>query len=271
MPDQQLLTRIVIRGEDRSKPAIRSARQGLRSISGLSPRVRGNRLRRAAGGRGLAVYPRVCGGTLGAERGRVHASGLSPRVRGNPSSSSRRGKGRGSIPACAGEPTPRLNEMSSFEVYPRVCGGTAMYARVQATPAGLSPRVRGNHFVGVAARHTGGSIPACAGEPGSRGGSWLQSPVYPRVCGGTRIDPPHELAAHGSIPACAGEPGHRRRKPRSARVYPRVCGGTALGPVPGGAYEGLSPRVRGNPNAPDAIAQRVRSIPACAGEPRAAR
>ena len=33
MPDQQLLTRIVIRGEDRSKPAIRSARQGLRSVS----------------------------------------------------------------------------------------------------------------------------------------------------------------------------------------------------------------------------------------------
>ena len=33
MADEQLLTRVVIRGEDRSQPAIRSARQGLRSVS----------------------------------------------------------------------------------------------------------------------------------------------------------------------------------------------------------------------------------------------
>ena len=51
------------------------------------------------------------------------------------------------------------------------------------------------------------------------------------------------------------------------RVYPRVCGGTAVKPDDEGYRTGLSPRVRGNPN--DYLPQsvKVRSIPACAGEP----
>ena len=54
-----------------------------------------------------------------------------------------------------------------------------------------------------------------------------------------------------------------------AAVYPRVCGGTvaiALMPV---LVDGLSPRVRGNLWAIVRGKEVVRSIPACAGEPRA--
>ena len=51
-------------------------------------------------------------------------------------------------------------------------------------------------------------------------------------------------------------------------VYPRVCGGTAgiASWVP--IKKGLSPRVRGNRVRSDREAVPVRSIPACAGEPR---
>ena len=91
---------------------------------GLSPRVRGNRIRHGVG-RGRPgsipacagepnpawrgpwpswVYPRVCGGTLIGVGECTGQEGLSPRVRGN---RIRHGVGRGrpgSIPACAGEP-----------------------------------------------------------------------------------------------------------------------------------------------------------------------
>ena len=50
-----------------------------------------------------------------------------------------------------------------------------------------------------------GSIPACAGEPGSE---------LLRV-----------IDARGSIPACAGEPDRQTRHRSSRGVYPRVCGG----------------------------------------------
>ena len=95
-------------------------------VSGLSPRVRGNRggpVRRSglsgsipacAGepnfffddGEIYRVYPRVCGGTVGSKRPGQSAKGLSPRVRGNPLSPSGPPRSIGSIPACAGEPYP---------------------------------------------------------------------------------------------------------------------------------------------------------------------
>ena len=54
---------------------------------------------------------------------------------------------------------------ASPRVYPRVCGGTSVFAVGLAGGQGLSPRVRGN--LGGMALLSGGlrSIPACAGEP----------------------------------------------------------------------------------------------------------
>ena len=50
-------------------------------------------------------------------------------------------------------------------------------------------------------------------------------------------------------------------------VYPRVCGGTGLARPDIGPFFGLSPRVRGNQSRLLVPCHRVRSIPACAGEP----
>ena len=53
-------------------------------------------------------------------------------------------------------------------VYPRVCGGTAMPLVATYLVAGLSPRVRGNRRTFQDFVRQGGSIPACAGEPGKQ-------------------------------------------------------------------------------------------------------
>ena len=111
----------------------------------LSPRVRGNHRNRlcprhvigsipacagepsisAAAVGGAAVYPRVCGGTVGRYVAVRPPSGLSPRVRGNRGVPRPRDAGAGSIPACAGEPVPRRTFPERLRVYPRVCGGTS--------------------------------------------------------------------------------------------------------------------------------------------------
>ncbi len=73
----------------------------------------------------------------------------------------------------------------------------------------------------------------------------------------------------GIYPACAGEPGGTIPLSSILTVYPRVCGGTDATTGASKGDRGLSPRVRGNlVAASDSDAVR-RSIPACAGEPRA--
>ena len=131
-----------------------------------------------------------------------------------------------SIPACAGEPLNDVVRVGNPKVYPRVCGGTDTVLLVYTLQPGLSPRVRGNRRGYQPVRGHGGSIPACAGEPGK--GSADRGPwrVYPRVCGGTQIrsgvaklrgglsprvrgnlgDASIDQNITGSIPACAGEP-----------------------------------------------------------------
>ena len=239
--------------------------------------------------RQTAVYPRVCGGTTleAAVGGGVH--GLSPRVRGNLPPCRTESHREGSIPACAGEPPPSAAADGAAPVYPRVCGGTVIYIGEPKDDWGLSPRVRGNPIVDLRQIPRRRSIPACAGEPGFHSAAMAGAGVYPRVCGGTEFGTDTHsvlqglsprvrgnpagggcvIAARRSIPACAGEPEAFRRRGDSAGVYPRVCGGTRHHPVPPRGFSGLSPRVRGNLTQVGAGQGALRSIPACAGEPRA--
>ena len=253
---------------------------------GLSPRVRGNHLcichrYREPGSipacagepansdvdAGLPrVYPRVCGGTTIATGIVLAIGGLSPRVRGNPPAHFELMPLRGSIPACAGEPTTATILPSVSWVYPRVCGGTTKENPKLEYILGLSPRVRGNPSYGAHNATCDGSIPACAGEPGVIISWASRLRVYPRVCGGTglaryavgmvsglspRVRGNHAGRRSGagrrrSIPACAGEPRCRRAQSPQKGVYPRVCGGTAVIYDMVRSAAGLSPRVRGN-------------------------
>ena len=172
---------------------------------GLSPRVRGSHGRlparpphggsipacagepgsvcRAAPSR--RVYPRVCGGTGVGVQGSAVSQGLSPRVRGNLDEVAVRRWICRSIPACAGEPPSASSAAGLRWVYPRVCGGTVPNVLLGVDDRGLSPRVRGNRHRRFALLAFLGSIPACAGEPGSPVIHVQGHMVYPRVCGGT--------------------------------------------------------------------------------------
>ena len=281
--------------------------RGIDEGLGLSPRVRGNRVRRtrrlskrrsipACAGEPQRpgpsatvkrVYPRVCGGTVAQVPPAGRSEGLSPRVRGNRVTFVAHRKGLRSIPACAGEPKAVPASMTISRVYPRVCGGTPRGHKDSCACPGLSPRVRGNPLTFCQAHGSHRSIPACAGEPYNYNRGRAAGQVYPRVCGGTVHPRLHrlptdglsprvrgnpkalglELVIPGSIPACAGEPRPAPPAVSSCWVYPRVCGGTRWSFIAARRSLGLSPRVRGNQVAERPAYQQSGSIPACAGEP----
>ena len=111
------------------------------------------------------VHPRVCGGAEISVNYPDVPGGPSPRVRGSPRSIQPSSISTGSIPACAGEPSPPPPPPPETEVHPRVCGGAFCDLIGELIESGPSPRVRGSRrdIPGAAAWH--GSIPACAGEP----------------------------------------------------------------------------------------------------------
>ena len=109
--------------------------------------------------------------------------------------------------------------------------------------------------------------------------------VYPRVCGGITASVHLFPAVQGlsprvrghpcparpalsearSIPACAGASRAGPHLVGSGGVYPRVCGGITAHLRAGHRRGGLSPRVRGHRPLQLDVAERLRSIPACAG------
>ena len=155
--------------------------------AGLSPRVRGNLVFRWRQDVKGGVYPRVCGGTHPRPARRRRPYGLSPRVRGNLGVDLGIKTMAGSIPACAGEPECDDRRVPRLPVYPRVCGGTLIGHKASQHEIGLSPRVRGNLSKTVPSRTSFRSIPACAGEPPLSSTAPKANWVYPRVCGGTRV------------------------------------------------------------------------------------
>ena len=245
---------------------------------------------RAKGGTTWRVYPRVCGGTNYTSAYCPLSKGLSPRVRGNHAEMRVGQVGNRSIPACAGEPrksdvarrrcavypacagepSPSVSRARESTVYPRVCGGTAVTPSSGVGVVGLSPRVRGN-------------LPPWELATQS-------AAVYPRVCGGTHVGAVRRRGAQGLSPRCAGEPceppvwtptdwvyprvcggtAETGNGQIGKSVYPRVCGGTNQSRALTGSVSGLSPRVRGNPLLGTSLSIMIRSIPACAGEPRTA-
>ena len=135
------------------------------TVTGLSPRVRGNLAQRRMHRPNLGSIPACAGEPSRSSNPCLRAWGLSPRVRGNPKASVNGRAVPGSIPACAGEPVGVVMMPARPGVYPRVCGGTAGRPSSQNDRSGLSPRVRGNPLRGNGGYGHQRSIPACAGEP----------------------------------------------------------------------------------------------------------
>ena len=214
------------------------------------------------------VHPRVCGGAISAWPREKVKTGPSPRVRGSLSHGGPALSIRGSIPACAGEPCSGTLPLASSRVHPRVCGGARCTPPYGEPCPGPSPRVRGSHSSTRVAAGGGGSIPACAGEPGRGGLGPFSLRVHPRVCGGACATSSSSSRTRGPSPRVRGSPEPMDRGSRIARVHPRVCGGARRSASVVMRLGGPSPRVRGSRLPDDRGAGHRRSIPACAGEPR---
>ena len=254
---------------------------------GLSPRGRGNLVRRGAGSITHRSIPAWAGEP--AENPDVVATvrGLSPRGRGNRPRRATQSDQPGSIPAWAGEPMDGAVAADPVAVYPRVGGGTDICRSLRKVFLGLSPRGRGNRQAERCQRASYGSIPAWAGEPFLPREPSTTHKVYPRVGGGTCLSPAEHhkykgLSPRGrgnprgsfishvlirSIPAWAGEPSNATWSLCPRRVYPRVGGGTFEQENQQTIAVGLSPRGRGNPVKAAITLASARSIPAWAGEP----
>ena len=235
-------------------------------VRGLSPRLRGNLLKRVTrripsrsipapagkpptpkfGTSHPSVYPRACGETTPSTNPQPLRKGLSPRLRGNLGPGVRGQHVDGSIPAPAGKPRPRTMRCCPSAVYPRACGETSTKSAPWRDSIGLSPRLRGNHRRAVPSDAPGGSIPAPAGKPGYPPLSRRAPSVYPRACGETR----------GWILAVV-----------NLEVYPRACGETSSAALLLSDDCGLSPRLRGNLGLRVLHVVALRSIPAPAGKP----
>ena len=264
----------------------RSARRWRRTMGSI-PACAGEPALLCAAGSALWVYPRLCGGTACSAALTWNWRGLSPLVRGNHQVGVESYGHIRSIPACAGEPLSAPSTRARCRVYPRLCGGTGLKPCYQAASGGLSPLVRGNHSRKGSRNIPARSIPACAGEPRGCPDWGYPCSVYPRLCGGTPVEPVKPSDIHGlsplvrgnpdgdagqgravgSIPACAGEPRYAHGKRTDYPVYPRLCGGTCRSRGRNPSAGGLSPLVRGNHNHEMDSVGWDRSIPACAGEP----
>ncbi len=156
-------------------------------ILGTIPACTGEPADQEAVGACQRDYPRVHGGTQGRLRLLLSHLGLSPRARGNRLSHADADPLKGTIPACTGEPFLSNASRHSSGDYPRVHGGTAAQTPEPDSGRGLSPRARGNPGRTGAVSSTGGTIPACTGEPNPLHGTSGERRDYPRVHGGTTL------------------------------------------------------------------------------------
>ena len=184
-------------GETRRERPVSRAR-------GLSPRTRGRpdeRLRHnavtrsipanagetaSAGGapRAAWVYPRERGGDPPCAATWRSPSGLSPRTRGRRRDRHRQHRRPGSIPANAGETSPRSVSLPYRGVYPRERGGDGATVTDSTDVPGLSPRTRGRRRPMRSGLPPVRSIPANAGETSVPLFRPVPPRVYPRERGG---------------------------------------------------------------------------------------
>ena len=211
------------------------------------------------------VHPRVCGERLRHKAMIQCARGSSPRVRGTHMPGHGERQLLRFIPACAGNAFYDNSDAAKSAVHPRVCGERTAKVRFGNDGAGSSPRVRGT-LAWVGQWEAGlRFIPACAGNAASRAASAVSGfGSSPRVRG--TLDTLEKMRGiMRFIPACAGNAIPRDSAQSHPAVHPRVCGERLRDTYGFRHADGSSPRVRGTPSRLDQRQNRVRFIPACAG------
>ena len=232
---------------------------------GLSPQVRGTRLRSGRCCIRPSVYPRRCGEHRLVQGVRDAPFGLSPQVRGTRSVGSPNDPQNRFIPAGAGN-TPTGNHGQLVQaVYPRRCGEHTSRKSSPICQRGLSPQVRGTPMHQNQKRIQKTVYPRRCGEHSTCDTSgWATGGLSPQVRG-TREKGQRQRAAVRFIPAGAGNTQIHTRCRVMLTVYPRRCGEHRFDkpiPIPGA---GLSPQVRGTLRHDTYQGEDHRFIPAGAG------
>ena len=231
------------------------------------------------------VHPRAGGEHLGRNEPALENYGSSPRGRGTPRPAPSGSAARRFIPARAGNTADPAIADTLPPVHPRAGGEHASYRALIFAMVGSSPRGRGTRTVRHVDRVVHRFIPARAGNTGfpttlhrresfhpRAGGEhapqvWLLSPRYgssPRGRGTRRgraaAPPPHRF-----IPARAGNTRASAICVRSTSVHPRAGGEHGCGVSYATRTDGSSPRGRGTLRLGAIDGERVRFIPARAG------
>ena len=170
------------------------------------------------------VYPRLRGGSHKRMVSRAIAEGLSPPTRGiRLPSLFFLCLGR-SIPAYAGDPLALALLSLSWQVYPRLRGGSAQRGHWARPPIGLSPPTRGIQQAVRCVVLEFRSIPAYAGDPCIVATPVLASTVYPRLRGGSQVQCGGYAAMQGLSPPTRGIRFWRQRVGLCTRSIPAYAG-----------------------------------------------
>ena len=155
------------------------------SYSRSIPAYAGDPYSLTVNGRGIAVYPRLRGGSLTHNLRQSRKRGLSPPTRGIRRFPCLDNAPKRSIPAYAGDPIPNREAITLLTVYPRLRGGSGCGCGSQRSRGGLSPPTRGIRLLLWGQTMPTRSIPAYAGDPGCRLYPRDNHTVYPRLRGGS--------------------------------------------------------------------------------------
>ena len=249
------------------------------------PAGAGNTEGRNYSGRRLSVHPRGCG-----EHGRedcevARLDGSSPRVRGT-RRSGRPGHGQiRFIPAGAGNTRLRKVASGRRAVHPRGCGEHSAADEAFGRGGGSSPRVRGTLLEFIRYVRPPRFIPAGAGNTRALRTGYRRRSVHPRGCGEHPHDHAKRRPSTGSSPRVRGTHplgGHHLGGPRfipagagntlldqphgmPTPVHPRGCGEHIVKAAFFIFNAGSSPRVRGTPRVVTGRDNKIRFIPAGAG------
>ena len=190
------------------------------------------------------------------------------------------------IPARAGQTQVHSDRVCVTADHPRACGANVRSGSTGWATIGSSPRVRGKRLLYGADVGTHRIIPARAGQTPSDHEDHAASPDHPRACGanswsvspvsfpdgssprvrGKRVDAVLTARPLRIIPARAGQTVLIVHSRVLSSDHPRACGANATSAFLALSPAGSSPRVRGKlRDSPDGV-ERVRIIPARAGQ-----
>ena len=302
----RLMIRPLHRAHPRECGADVQIAQGVKSLQGSSPRVRGRpaACSSPATGDGLIpasagqthflhrchrlarAHPRECGADLHRRSATFVNRGSSPRVRGRRTRPTCRSCRLGLIPASAGQTYPFPSCKLSSTAHPRECGADAAKHSEILRRQGSSPRVRGRLDHLRRPRQDRGLIPASAGQtPCYQNGSH-STRAHPRECGADEVEGDKLCLIRGSsprvrgrrlrlrrrvgvarlIPASAGQTDASKSIDKGVGAHPRECGADRGRARMAQATQGSSPRVRGRQVAWIHRSQPPGLIPASAGQ-----